>query len=289
MDLSLKQALEQAEKNKQALGHFNVSNLEGVWAVFEAAQELELPVVIGVSEGEREFMGVKQIAAIVKSLRSEFDYPVFLNADHTYSVAKVVAAAQAGFDAVIFDAAGESLVENIEMTKEATEAVKAINPEIIVEAEMGYIGKSSKVMDEVPTGAIVDEVMMTDPDEAKKFVEETGVDCLAPAVGNIHGMIKSGNPRLNIQRIKNIREIAGVPLVLHGGSGISDEDFKAAIIAGIGMVHISTELRVAYREGLEQSLTENPTEVAPYRLLKPAREAVKEVVKNRLKLFSNLG
>ena len=129
---------------------------------------------------------------------------------------------------------------------------------------------------------------MTKPEDAKHFIEQTNIDLLAPSVGNIHGMVKGGNPRLDIQRIKEIKETCGVPLVLHGGSGIADIDFKEAIKAGISIIHINTEIRVAYKEALEKYLKENPNEVAPYKILKPAVEAIEEVVYNRLKLFNNL-
>ena len=129
---------------------------------------------------------------------------------------------------------------------------------------------------------------MTKPEDAKYFVEKTGIDLLAPSVGNIHGMIKGGNPKLDIKRIKEIRETCGVPLVLHGGSGIADEDFVNAIKAGISVIHINTEIRVAYKEALEKYLKENPNEVAPYKILQPAVEAIEKVVEARLKLFNNL-
>ena len=128
-----------------------------------------------------------------------------------------------------------------------------------------------------------------DPHSSKDFVEKTGVDLLAPAVGNLHGMLKNAsNPNLDIERIKAIRESAGVPLVLHGGSGITDEDFQKAIQAGISIVHINTAIRVAYREGLEETLEENPDEVAPYRFLKGGVEAMEEAVERYLKLFNFL-
>ena len=129
---------------------------------------------------------------------------------------------------------------------------------------------------------------MTTKEEAETFVEKTGVDLLAPSVGNIHGMVKGGNPKLNIEKIKEIQEACGVPLVLHGGSGISDENFRDAIQAGISIIHINTEIRVAYKEALEKYLKENPNEIAPYKILKPAVEAIEQVVEQRLRLFNNL-
>jgi len=158
--------------------------------------------------------------------------------------------------------------------------------EVLIEAELGFIGQSSKLLDEIPEG--VSEATMTKPEDAKYFVEQTGIDLLAPSVGNIHGMVKGGNPRLDIQRIKDIKEACGIPLVLHGGSGISDQDFKDAIKAGISMIHINTEIRVAYKEALEKYLKENLNEITPYKFLQPAVDAIDEVVTNRLKLFSGI-
>ena len=284
---TLRELIAEAEGRKVALGHFNISDSEGLWGVFNAARKLSLPVIIGTSEGERDFLGARQAAALVKSLREEFDYPVFLNADHTYSFEKVKEAVDAGYDAVIFDGTGLLFEENIKITKECVAYAKGKNPNILVEAELGFIGKSSKILDAVPEGAQITEEHMTKPEEAAKFVKETGVDLLAPAVGNLHGMLRHGtNPRLNIERVSRIREAAVVPLVLHGGSGTSDEDFAAAIAAGVAIVHINTEIRLAYRKAVQLFLQENPDEIAPYKFMKGAVQEVEKVVEARLRLFS---
>lgn len=286
---SLKEYIQEAEAKKVAIGHFNISNLEALWGIFKAAQKLDLPVIIGVSEGERDFIGVKQVAALVKSIREEYDYPIFLNADHTYSFEKVKEAIDAGFDSVIFDGAQLSLEENIVQAKKCVEYARASGREVLIEGELGYIGTSSKVLDELPTGVNVNDDGLTTAEQAKKFVEATGVDLLAPAVGNVHGMMRVGHdPRLNIERVKEVREAAGVPLVLHGGSGTVDSDFVDAIHNGVAIVHINTEIRVAYRKGLELNLQASPDEVAPYKILKEAVKAVEKVVSDRLKLFNGL-
>ncbi len=272
---SLKEYIAEAEAKKVAIGHFNISNLEGVWAAYGAAKKLNLPVIIGVSEGERDFVGVKQIAAIIKSIREEDEYPIFLNADHTYSFERVKEVVDAGFDAVIFDGAQLSFEENIKIAKQCVEYAKSKNPEMLVECELGYIGTSSKLLDALPEGVATSGDALTHPDMAKQFVEATGIDLLAPAVGNVHGMMKVGNdPRLDIPRIKQIREAAGVPLVLHGGSGTVDQDFVDGIHNGIAIVHINTELRVAFRKGLELALQEHPDEIAPYKYLKEAMKSL---------------
>ncbi len=286
---TLKQSVLEAREKKVAIGHFNISNLEALWGIFKAAQSLNVPVIIGVSEGERDFVGVKQAVALVKSIREEFDYPIYLNADHTYSFDRVKEAIDAGFDSVIIDGAKLSFEENVKLTKQCVEYAKASGREVLIEAELGYIGQSSKVLDEIPEGVLLDESSLTDPVKAKEFVDLTGIDMLAPAIGNFHGMLRGGvDPKLNIERTKEIYETTGIPLTLHGGSGNSEDDFKQAIANGVSIVHINTEIRVAFRDAIKKSLQENPEEVAPYKFLKPGVKAVQDVVEKKLRFFNNL-
>lgn len=293
---TLREYIKEADEKGVAIGHFNVSNMEGLHGIYNASRRLSsevdhlIPIIIGVSEGEEEFIGKEEIAILVKMFRERDDYPIFLNADHHYTFESVKNSLDAGYDSAIIDAVKLPLEENIILTKRCVEYARKLSEEqsqdIFIESELGFIGQSSKLLDAVPEG--VSEATMTKPEDAKYFVEQTGVSLLAPSVGNIHGMVKGGNPRLDIERIKDIREACGVPLVLHGGSGIADEDFTNAIKAGISMIHINTEIRVAYKNALEKSLKENPNEVAPYKFLKGGVEAIEEVVYNRLKLFNNL-
>ena len=285
--LTLKQYIVHADQKHTAIGHFNISNIESLKAIFSVAKRLEVPVIIGTSESERHFIGVKQCVALIKSLREEFKYPIFLNADHTFSFEKVKEAVDAGYDAVIFDGAKLSLGDNIRETKKCVEYAKSVNPGIVVEGELGYIGSSSKMLDSLPSDVAAALGNLTKPEEAEHFVKETGVDFLAPAVGNIHGMLRYGkNPELDIDRIKEIRERAGVPLILHGGSGISDYVFRRAILNGVAVVHINTELRLAYRKALEDSLRDNPDEIAPYRLMENPVYEMEKVVEEKIKVFT---
>ena len=279
--------LEQAQKDGVAVGHFNVADWVMLKAVFAAARELNVPVMVGVSEGEREFLGVHQIAALVRSLHDESDFPIFLNADHTHSLVKAVEAAKAGFDAVVFDRSELPFEQNVRQTKEAVGVLKAINPAILVEGEIGDIGTGSEIHEAAPDLARG----LTAPAEAKQFVEATEIDILAPAVGNMHGMLKSmvqgeAKKHLDIARIADIKRATGALLTLHGGSGTDDEDFRKAIAAGINIIHINTELRVAWRRGLADGLSKQPNEVAPYKILPFAVESVKQVVLARLRLFN---
>lgn len=286
---TLKEYIHDAEAKHVAIGHFNISNLEALWGIFRAAKELDLPVLIGASEGERDFMGVRQVVAMVKSIREEYNYPIFLNADHTYSFEKVKEAVDAGFDAVIFDGAKLPLDENIKQTKRCVEYARSVNPHMIVEGEVGYIGSSSKILDQIPEGVKIDRSNLTHPEDAARYVQETGVDLLAPAVGNIHGMFRGGSdPALDIELIGMIRKAAGVPLVLHGGSGNSGEDFQHAIENGVAIVHINTEIRIAFRDAVKLALQNNPDEVAPYKIMASAVKAVQSAVEKKLKTFNNI-
>ena len=283
----LRDVLEQSQKNGLAIGHFNIADMVLLKAVFASAQELKVPVLVGASEGEREFMGVRQLAALVRSLQEEFDFPIFLNADHTHSLVKAVDAAKAGFDAIVFDASALPFEQNVRQTREAVETLKSINPAILVEGEIGDIGTGSEIHEEAPDL----EKGLTTPVEAKQYVESTGIDILAPAVGNMHGMLKSmvqgeTRKRLDIARIAQIKSATRVLLTLHGGSGTDDEDLRKAIAAGINIVHINTELRVAWRHGLEDALVKRPDEVVPYKILPFAVESVKQVARSRLRLFN---
>jgi fructose-bisphosphate aldolase class II len=283
----LRDLLQEAQQNGVAIGHFNVSDLVLLKAVFAAARELNVPVLVGLSEGEREFVGTRQIAALVRSLREEFDFPIFLNADHTHSLAKGVEAAKAGFDSIVFDRSALAFEENVRQTKQAVEALKAIHPAMLVEGEIGDIGSGSEIHDSAPDLS----KGLSSPEEAKQFVEITGVDILAPAVGNMHGMLRSmvkgeTKKHLEIERIDGIKRAARVFLTLHGGSGTDDADLRRAIGAGINIVHINTELRVAWRRGLEQELVQQPDEVVPYKILPSVVNSIREVVGSRLKLFN---
>ena len=220
---SLREYVQEAKASRRAIGHFNIANIDGFWAVVNAAEILQVPVIIGVSEGERDFVGIAQVVALVRTVREGSNgkpgLPVFLNADHTYSVERVKEAIDAGFDAVIYDGTELPFDENVANAKACVEYAAAVKQstgrDVMVESEIGFIGKSSKVLSAIPEGVKITEEFLTTPVEAKKFIELTGVDMLAPAVGNIHGMLKGGkDPALNTRRIAEISAETGVPLVL---------------------------------------------------------------------------
>ncbi|HEV8591312.1 MAG TPA: class II fructose-bisphosphate aldolase [Pyrinomonadaceae bacterium] len=279
---TLREIIENARSNGVAVGHFNISDSTQLNAIAEVAREMKLPVMIGVSEGERKFIGVHEAAALVKAFRDD-GQEMYLNADHTKSLEGIKEAIDAGFDEVLFDGSELPIEENIQKAREAVALARAAGRDCLVEGELGYIGASSKLLDAVPEGAGLDK---TDPDLALRFVTESGVDMLAPSVGNIHGMLKNmPDPRLDIERIAAIKDAVKVPLVLHGASGNSEEDIRAAIKAGIAIVHINTEIRNAYREGIEAGLAKSD-EVAPYKYLGEGAEKMKEIVRAKLTLFN---
>ena len=287
---TLREYIKEADEKGVAIGHFNFSNLEGLHAIYNAAKKLNLPIIVGLSDGEEGFVGREEGAALVRALRERDKYPIFLNADHHHTFESVKACVDAGFDAVIIDGAKLSFEENVKVTKECVDYVKKFNKEkgsdVLIEGEMGFIGESSKIYDKLAEG--IDEANLTTPEDAKRFVDATGIDLFAPYVGNIHGMVKGGNPRLHPERVRAIRQVTGIPLVLHGGSGALNEDFISCIKEGIDIVHINTEIRVAFVEGLKKSLADNPSEVVPYKVSKPAQDAVEKVVEARLKLFNGM-
>lgn len=285
-----KEYILEADKKGIAIGHFNISNLEALHAIYDAAKKLGVPIIIGLSEGEEEFFGKDEAVAIVRMLRNRDNYPIFLNADHHYSFEAVKASLDAGYDSAVIDLVKFPMEENIKITKQCVEYARELskkeNREILIEAELGFIGSSSKILDKIPDGVSV--ATMTTPEDAKRFVDATGVDLLAPSIGNVHGMVKSGNPRLHPERVKAIRAATGIPLVLHGGSGSMDEDFISCIKEGIDIIHINTEIRVAFTSALRKSLASMPEEITPYKYLPATLDAVEKVVEARLKLFSGI-
>lgn len=285
---TLREYVWDAKKRKVAIGHFNISNLEGLYAIARAAKTLNVPVIIGVSEGEEEAVGTYAAVALVKMIRERWEIPIFLNADHHYSFATVKNAIDAGFDAAIFDGAKLSFEENVRQSKECVEYAKKVKQEtgrdVLIEVEIGYIGEGSTIRDAIPEGV----VFTTKPDEARTFIAQTGADMLAPAVGNFHGMLRHADkPRLDINCISSIANAVNAPLVLHGGSG-EEKDFNAAIEAGISIIHVNTELRRAYTDAVRAYMAAHPDDVAPYKYGTNAGLAMEKVVLEKLKVFNRM-
>ena len=268
----------------KGLGHFNFSDSNQLRAIARASQETGLPVSVGLSEGEREYFPLAHARALVDQYKAE-GIQMYLNADHTYGLEKATRAIHDGVDSIVVDGAKLSFADNVVLLKECVAVARASGRDVIVEGELGYIGTSSSVMDSLPEGAAATEEMMTKPDELRQLVAESGIDLAAPAVGNIHGIVTSGQPKLSITRIGELAAVAGAPLVLHGGSGSSDDEFVASVKAGIVMIHINTDLRVLYRDSLKKTMDEGH-ETTPYKFLTPSVEAMQAYVTQKMRLFA---
>ena len=209
--------------------------------------------------------------------------PIFLNADHHKTFESAKAAIDAGYDSVQIDETALTLAANTEVSKQVVEYAKSVNPDISVEGGLGYIRGSSEIHQEKIEVKPED---MTTPEEAKQFVQVTGVDRLAIVFGNVHGVSARGNPRLDIDRLKQVHEaIPDIPLTLHGGSGISDEDIKASLEHGMSNIHVNTEIRVAYTNALRAALEKGKEQTTPYKYLTAADEAARRIVEEKLTLF----
>lgn len=280
----LRELLTEYKQAGKSLGHFNISDSNQLKALADAAKETGIPIVVGLSEGERDYFSLVEARGIIDAYKEE-GVPLYLNADHTYSLEKAKMAIDAGVDSIVVDGAKLSMEENIAMVKSVVDYARASGRDVVVEAELGYIGTSSKLHDELPEGVTLEN--LTTAEDAKKFVSETGIDCFAPAVGNIHGMLKNAaEPRLHPDRVKEISDAVKVPLVLHGASGNTPEDIQACIKAGVALVHINTEFRIAYRDGLKEALAEHPDEVAPYKFLGPVEGKLKEFIVEKVRWFA---
>ncbi len=274
-----------AQKEHWAIGQFNFSTLSQLKGIVEAAKKMKSPIILGTSEGESKFLGLEQAAALKSVFQKETGLPIFLNLDHGKSFKYLKEACDSGYEAVHFDGSKLPIEENIERTKEVVKYAKKFG--ILVEGEVGLIGtETSKVYEEKFE---LKEKDLTNPEEAGKYIKETEVDSLAVSVGTFHGItVKGGNPRIRLERLKEIRERVGNKfLVLHGGSGTSEEDIKKAIKLGIVKININTELRLAYTNTLKKILEENPKEIRPYKHLPEVIEAVQKVVETKIELFGS--
>jgi fructose-bisphosphate aldolase class II len=282
----LRDVIAEFQSAHRALGHFNISDSNQLRAIALAAQATGLPAIVGLSEGEREHFTLIEARALIDAYQRE-GVPLYLNADHTYSLAKAKDAIDAGVDSIVVDGAQLRIAENIALAAEVAAYARA-RRDVVVEGELGYIGMGSELHEALPQGVTLDN--LTTVAGAQEFVSRSGVDCLAPAVGNIHGMLKNASePRLHPERVKEIADAVKVPLVLHGASGNTPEDIEACIKAGVAIVHINTEFRLAYRAGLAESLAAHPDEAAPYKYLAPAEEEMKTFLVDKMRLFAGQG
>lgn len=275
-----KELLLDAQKNKYAVGAFNVNNMEGIQAIISAAEELNSPVILQASQGGLKYAGVEYIAALGKLAASQTKVPVTLHLDHGTDFDQVMQCIRHGFTSVMIDGSRFPLDENIAFTKKVVEIAHMVG--VTVEAELGKIGGTE---DHITVSE--KDATFTDPQEARRFVEETGVDYLAIAVGTAHGVYK-GIPKLDYDRITEIRNIIDIPLVLHGSSGVPYESLEKAISLGICKINIDTDIRAAFAKSVKEYMLENPNQIDPRKILGPATGAMKEVIKEKMQVFGSV-
>jgi fructose-bisphosphate aldolase class II len=283
---TLKYYLKKAHKEKFAIGQFNFSDFSQVKAIVAAAKNTKSPIILGTSEGESKFFGLKEAVALRNALRRETGLPIFLNLDHGKSFEYLKEAINAGYDMVHFDGSKLTLEENIKISKKVTGFAKRKN--IVVEGEIGRIGTdASRVYQEKFE---IKEADLTDPMQAKMYAQKSKVDILAISIGTFHGMDISGeSPNLKLDRLREIKAKVDLPMVLHGGSGTPSLDIKEAIKQGISKININTEIRLAFSNTLRKKLEIDKNEIVPYKYLPEAMAAVQAVVEEKIALFGSTG
>ncbi len=302
--VTMKEILDDARKRGYGVGAFNINNLEFLKAIVEAAEEEKSPVIVAVSEGAMNYAGIEYLAELVKVAAGKVSIPLALHVDHGKHWEVIVSAIRHGFTSVMIDASDKSFEENVEITSKVVDLAHAVG--VTVEAEIGRLRGVEDIVNVSER-----EAVLTDPREAKEFVELTGVDALAVAVGTSHGAYKfKGEPKLDIQRIRKIRELVQIPLVLHGASGVipeivelaerygaklkgargvPDDQIKEAIKAGIAKINIDTDLRLSFLAGVREYLHENPDIFDPRKYLGEGMKFVKETVRMKMRLFGSSG
>lgn len=277
---SFREVLTDGYQKGYAVGQFNVNGLEYLQAIVEVAEEERSPVILGISEGAMKYVGLDYTVALANAAKMKATVPVILHLDHGPNFELVMKCVRHGFDSVMFDGSHYPLAENIARTKQVVDACHACG--VDVEGELGRIGGAEDDLS-------VDErdATLAQPDEAKQFALETGVDAFAPAIGSAHGHYK-GKPELDFDRLATIRELVGRPLVLHGGTGIPDEDIQQAIRLGVSKINVNTENQSEFTRVVRQSL-ESPKVFDPRKYLGPARAAIKETIRAKIHLFGSNG
>jgi len=293
-----KELLLAARRGGYAVGAFNIQNLESLLAVVEAAVEERSPVIVAVTPGAIKYAGLNHLAGLVKAAAESAPVPMALHLDHGEDIETVRKCLEVGFTSVMIDGSHLPFEENVALTRKVVELAHLRS--VSVEGELGKLA-----------GVEEREAVLTDPDEAKEFVERTGVDALAVSIGTSHGAYKfKGEPRLDFERLRVIREKVDVPLVLHGASsvpqwiiekatkygaeltgakGIPEDHIRRAIELGITKINIDTDMRLAFTATVREVLANQPKEFDPRKILGPAKEAMKEVVKAKMRLFGSSG
>lgn len=279
--VSVDSLLTEAKKGGYAVGAFNCNNMEIVQAIIAAAEQEKSPVIIQASQGAIKYAGLPYIVSLVRTAAEQASVPVALHLDHGTSFDQVIQCIGSGFTSVMIDWSKYPLEENIAMTKQILSVARPLG--VSVEAELGKIGGTE---DDVTVSDR--EATFTDPDEAARFVEETGIRSLAVAIGTAHGQYK-GEPKLDFDRLKEIVEKTNIPIVLHGSSGVPDAALQEAVRLGVCKINIDTNIREAFTEGVREALAANPNEIDPRKILGPARDKMIERVSEKMRVFGSNG
>ncbi|MCM2535714.1 fructose-bisphosphate aldolase [Neobacillus pocheonensis] len=280
--VSMTEMLKKAKAEGYAVGQFNLNNLEFTQAILQAAESEKSPVILGVSEGAGRYMGgFKTVVKMVEGLMEDYKVtvPVAIHLDHGSSFEKCKEAIDAGFTSVMIDASHHPFEENIEITAKVVDYAHANG--VSVEAELGTVGGQE---DDV----IADGVIYADPQECLELVKRTGIDCLAPALGSVHGPYK-GEPNLGFKEMEEIGKATGMPLVLHGGTGIPTKDIQRSVSLGTAKINVNTENQIASAKAVREVLAAKPNEYDPRKYLGPARDAIKETVSGKMREFGSSG
>ncbi len=279
--VTVTELLHKADQGGYAVGAFNANNMEIVQAIMEAAEKENAPVIMQASQGAIKYAGLEFLTGLVRIAATSTKIPIALHLDHGTDFEQIVKCIRSGFTSVMFDGSKLALEDNIAVTKKVLEIARPIG--VSVEAELGKIGGTE---DDVHVDA--KDAMYTDPEEARYFVEQTGVDSLAVAIGTAHGQYK-GEPQLDFERLTKIKSLVNIPIVLHGSSGVPDEAITKAIELGVCKVNIDTNIREAFVHKMRQVMAGDANEIDPRKILGPARDATVEIIREKIRLFKSSG
>ncbi|MFW6308776.1 MAG: class II fructose-1,6-bisphosphate aldolase [bacterium] len=271
--------LNKANKENYAVGGFNINNLEFLQGIIEAAKESNSPVILQTSEGAMRYMGKDYVVGMVEAATKDIEIPVALHLDHGSSFEKAMECIRLGYSSVMIDASHDPFEENIEKTRQVVSAAHSVG--VTVEAELGQLGGTEDDL-------TVDEkdATYTRPEEAIEFIEKTGVDALAIAIGTAHGVYK-GEPELDFDRLEEINRTTDIPLVLHGASGVSEQDVRQAVDNGINKVNVNTDFQQAFTARVKEIFADSPETYDPRKYCGPGREAIKERVKEKIEILGS--